>query len=203
LRIDLLHNLLIVLYFITETVLLVYQQLFSRGLALAVLSKKSGVTDSPIDKHMLQGEAILSSIEAPTRARSKATFYATSKRLLRLEERRFRRERVDSLSYTQITSAGLESKRYIAEGIIIIILGFTLVGMIVGGYFQMYFGDIGFVVYLLLILILGIGVCFIKRTWYQIRAPGLSKRDLERWGFKSKGPEIQKFVSLVKDQLTK
>jgi hypothetical protein len=161
-----------------------------------------------IEKHLLENEQVLASVTI-----SKVTFYSTNKRMIRYEKR-FLGERVDFLSYPHIASITLESKHNIRKGIIlIIILGIIMVLMrlspppfiILILYFRpmlyifRYLHILGFI-----IIVIGIALCLHRIAWYQIRATGLSNKDLGSWRITHvEEPEIRKFVRMLEQQITK
>lgn len=141
-----------------------------------------------IDKHLLRDERILASVKI-----AGATLYATNKRIIRYSKGIFR-ETVYSLYYSHITSISLESKSFIWA----VILGalIAVLGAFAGGYIGITFLLVGVALVL-------IGV-FYKRAWYQIKAVGLSDKDLELWRITNVGaPDVERFARFVEDQITK
>lgn len=152
---------------------------------------KGGVGTEAIDKYLLENEEVQATVTV-----LEGTFYATNKRLLRYKKSFLRkRERVDSLSYSHITSVTLESKLDLLEGIIMIIVGGLILFFLAG--FGLVFLIVG-----LAIIPCGIAMCFHRIAWYQIRATGLSEKDLSLWRISFvKEPRVRDFVRFLEQQI--
>lgn len=152
-----------------------------------------------IENHLLGGEKILTSVKSKDQTTGQeVTFYATNKRVLR-HAKRFRGEKVDTLSYPHIASVTFESKSYLPEGIAAMVVG-VLSGY---GLSRLGVGDISWIIGLVGVLV-GIALCFYKTAWYQLRATGLSSEDLKLWRvIAGKAPEVRNFVRIVEEQITK
>ena len=151
-----------------------------------------------IKGHLLKGEKILASVTT-----QEARFHATNKRVIR-HAKRFGGERVDFLSHPHIASVTLESKSYLPEGIAAIIAG-VLIPYILSQFLQPP-RDLmnAFWILGLVLIILGVLLCFYKTSWYQLRATGLSAGDLQLWKITTaKAPEVKKFVHVIEEQITK
>ena len=148
-----------------------------------------------IEKHLLEDETILASVKV-----RKVAFYATNKRVLRYEKRLFR-EKLHSLYYPHIASISLETKSFLW----LTILGAIVIGVGVWGWinlmtpFRVLYNMILFAVGAVLVVI---GILY-RPAWYQIRAVGLSGKDLKLWRIANvKAQDVRNFAHFIEKQIT-
>jgi hypothetical protein len=141
----------------------------------------------PVDNHLLRDERILASAKAT----GKATLYATNKRVLRYEKGYFN-EKVDSLSYSHIVSASLESQSFIWLAIAGAL--FIIIGVYIGS-------QLGILVAVLGIISILIGV-FYRPSWYQLKCAGLSNKEIARWRTGNAKEDAKTFARFIQDQIS-
>jgi hypothetical protein len=140
-----------------------------------------------LDNYLLRDERILASAKSS----SNATLYATNKRVIRYEKGYFN-EKVDSLSYSHIVAASLESESYFWVAILGIL--FVIIGV--------YFGSqLGILLAVLGIVSILIGV-FYRPAWYQLKAPGLTSSELKRWRTATAKEDAKTFARFIQDQIS-
>jgi hypothetical protein len=146
-----------------------------------------------IKRHLLDDEKIL----AQTLTADLAELYATNKRIIRYDHSRFG-ENIESLMYSSIVSVDLIRRRNVRQfiiGMLLFLTGFILAG-------------VGILVVGIVILIVGVALAILSSfrwtTYCQIRALGLSERDMRRWRTCSASdPSVLRFARAVQAQLTK
>lgn len=147
----------------------------------------------PIDEHLLRDERILAS----ARASSGGILYATNKRVIRYE-RGFFRENVDSLHYSHIVGASLESQSYIwlvVIGILLFIGGVSLLSYVPT------LGSISAILLLFGIVLAAVGFLY-RPAWYQIKAAGLDSTSGLRWRTTTTDTEAKTFARFIEDQIS-
>ena len=166
----------------------------------------------PIEDRLVQGEHVIATYR---------DFYATDRRLMRCRKG-WTGEKVESLLYNRITSLTLASafrKDLIVMGVILLSvsiclkLSMWLMESLMGPLKQWMPFNLAAISavldpVLLLLALAGIACSgagiILRGTWYQIKAPGLTDKDLKKWRIPCRGAmQVEGFVRKVEERLFK
>jgi hypothetical protein len=154
----------------------------------------------PLQDHLASDETVLASATG----RLGSNLYATNKRVVRYSKGMFQ-EKVNSLYYPHIVGTEYESHSYrglIVAGIMAILLGaifdwfcLQLALNVVGNAIFVLFCVLG-------VLLILIGIFAKPIAYYQIKAMGLTERELLLWRTANAEPEARAFAGFIQGQIS-